>query len=126
MMRWVRHPMRIARHWLPLLASLGGRPSGSWVDVGGDIVRCRFGLLFDETIPREQIAGTGETSWPLMGGVGWRIARHGTVGLIGARKGLVELRLVEPRRVRVAGIPVRCRRIIVSVCDPLSFLADLG
>jgi hypothetical protein len=32
----------------------------------------------------------------------------------------------EPRRVRVAGIPVRCRRLIVSVCDPQSILAELA
>jgi hypothetical protein len=125
-MRGVRHPMRIARRWRPLLALMGGRPSGSWVDVSGDVVRFRFGPLFDETIPRRQIARTAETSWPVMWGVGWKVARHGTIGLIGAREGLVELRLVEPQRVRVAGIPLRCRRIIVSVCDPLSLLADLG
>ena len=122
----MRHQMRIARHWRPLLTPLGGRPSGSWVDVSGDVVRFRFGPLFDETIPRTQIAGAAEASWPLLGGVGWRIGRHGTVGLIGAREGLVEVRLVESRRVRVAGIPVRCRRIIVSVCDPQALLADLG
>jgi hypothetical protein len=118
--------MRIAPRWRPLLALMGGRPAGSWVDVNADVVRCRFGPLFDETIPRTQVAATAEASWPALGGVGWKIARHGTVALIGAREGLVEMRLREVRRVRVAGIPVRCRRIIVSVCDPVSLLTDLG
>lgn len=49
--------------------------------------------------------------------------RSGSSGLV---RSLVDVRLVESRRVRVAGIPVRCRRIIVSVCDPQALLADLG
>jgi hypothetical protein len=122
----MRHQMRISRTWRPVLALMGGRQSASWVDVGDDAVRFRFGPLFDETIPRAEIASTGEGSWPRFGGYGWKIARHGTVGLIGSREGLVELRLSEPRRMRVAGIRVRCRRILVSVCDAPALIADLG
>lgn len=110
----------------PVLALFGGTEHGSYVDVGPMAVRFRFGPLFDEEIPRSELARARRARWPWYGGIGWRLSAGGVVGLIGALQGVVELELREPRRVRVIGIPWRCRRIFVSLEDPSAFLAELG
>ncbi len=110
----------------PLLALFGGTEHGSFVDLDPVTVWFRFGPLFDERIPRVAVAGARRSRWPWYGGIGWRLSAGGIVGLIGALDGVVEVELREPRRVRVAGIPWRCRRIFVSLELPDAFLAELG
>lgn len=110
----------------PLLTALGGTGEASYVDVGPTTVRFRFGLLFDEEVPRVALARVRRGRWPWYGGIGWRLGAGGAVGLIGSLDGVVEIELREPRRVRLLGIPWRCRRIFVSLEDPAGFLRELG
>lgn len=110
----------------PLLTVLGGTAEGSYVDVGPAAVRFRFGFLFDEEIPRAELARVRRSRWPWYGGIGWRLGVPGVVGLIGSLDGIVEIELREPRRVRFLGIPLRCRRVFVSLEDPGGFLRELA
>jgi hypothetical protein len=118
--------MRLGAPWLPILALFGGIPSQSFAEVTQDFVRIRFGPLFDERIPRAMIAHAGAATWPVLGGIGWRIVPGRKIGLIGSLKNNVELRLREPLRVRFLFFPKRCERIVVSLRDPSRFLEDLG
>src|SRR5579884_1920498 len=120
-----RYPMRLDTVWRPLLALLGGTQANSYVDVTEDSVRFRFGWGFDETVPRADIAGASRASWPMLGGIGWRLWLGGTIGLIGSLDGIVEVRLRSAKRMRAAFIPWRCRRIVVSLLDPDGFVAAI-
>ena len=122
----MRHPILIDPVWRPLVAIAGGRAANAYLDVGEESLELVFGRFFNETLPRDQIATAGVCSWPRFGGIGWRVGRHGTAGLIGSHKNTVEIVLREPRRVRVALMPFNCRRIVVSLEDPEVFLVDLG
>jgi hypothetical protein len=121
----MRYPMRIDPVWLPMLALFGGTPGRSYVELTDGTVRFRFGWLFDYRVPRREIAGASRTTWSLLGGIGWRLALGGRVGLIGSLANVVEVRLDPPRWIRVVFVPWRCRRICVSVVDPDALLAAL-
>ncbi|MBJ6764875.1 hypothetical protein JGU66_29270 [Myxococcaceae bacterium JPH2] len=109
--------------WSPLLVLFGGTSERSFVDVTPDVVTFRFGF-FEARIPRTDILGAARAEWPMLGGIGWRVG-VGTVGLIGARQNVVAVDLREPHRVSVLGLPVRARRIFVSLEEPEPFIADL-
>lgn len=121
----MRHPMRLDSVWRPVLWLFGGSPGQSYVEVTGDAVRFRYGWGFDQQLPLAEIASTGRTTWSMLGGIGWRIGSGGTIGLIGTTNGVVEVRLKSPHRMRVVGIPLRCRRICVSLAEPDRFIAEL-
>lgn len=122
----MRHPILIDSRWFPFMIPFGTRPSRSYLDVSETELDLVFRPFFTETVSRHRIAATRRCSWPLLGGIGWRVGSGGTVGLIGSRKNTVEILLAEPQRVRLAFLPIRCRRIVVSLCDPDAFIADLG
>jgi hypothetical protein len=120
--------MRLGRAWRPLLAVFGATPARSFVEVGRESVRFRFGPGFDQTIPREEIEEATLAHWPAIGGIGWRLwigAHGGVVGLIGSLRDVVEVSLEDPRKVRVLGIPFTTRRIYVSLEDPERFVEEL-
>ena len=122
----MRHPILIDRLWSPLVAIAGGRPARSYLEVNEKSLVLVFGRLFSETVPRDRIEAARACSWPRLGGIGWRIWRGGTAGLIGSRRNTIEIVFREPRRVRIALMPFNCRRIVVSLGDPDAFLTDLG
>jgi hypothetical protein len=120
----MRHPMRLGPVWRPLLALFGGTPGDSFVDVGPEEVRFRFGFTFDQRIPRAQITGVVPVKHSWWMGIGWKIG-PGVVALIGDSAGVVEVRLRESRRVRLLGIPWRYQRLRVSLQEPDSFISEI-
>jgi len=123
-----RFHMRIDAMWRPLLALFGSTQGASYVDVGKNDVRFGFGVLFHETVARDDIASVREAHWPLLGGIGWRMTFDRRIGLIGSRTGVVEVRLREPRPVRFSlfRLPWRFEAICVSLEDPVGFIAALA
>jgi hypothetical protein len=119
----MRHAMKLGAS-SPLLALFGGTRHRASVDVEPDTVTFRFGA-FEARIPRFDVSGASPVPWPLYRGIGWRIG-PGAVALIGSLQNVVEVRLRQPHRVRVLGIPVRARRVSVSLEQPAAFLSDLG
>jgi hypothetical protein len=94
----MKHPMRLSS-WRQLLATFGAMESNSYVDVHDDLVVLSFGF-FDDRLPRELVNGAGIGKWPRHGRLGWRLGLGGSLGLIGSRSGIVEIRLARPRRAR--------------------------
>jgi hypothetical protein len=94
------------------------------VEVEEDAVSFRLGA-WRMRVPRADVADAAPARWPWYGGIGWRIG-PGTVGLIGSLANVVRVNLSTPHRTRVVFIPVRTRRIFVSLDDPRAFIADLG
>jgi hypothetical protein len=108
--------------WRPLLFLFGGSPGRSYAEVTPEAVRFRFGF-FDRVVPRSEIVEVEQRSWPWWLGVGWRSNLVGTVGLIGARTGVVQVRL----RTRIwVWFVFACDRIAISVEDPEGFVAALA
>jgi hypothetical protein len=119
----MRHAMKLGASY-PLLALFGGTRQRSYVEVEPETVTFRFGA-FEARIPRSDVSGASPVPWPLLRGIGWRIG-PGAVALIGSLQNVVEVRLRQPHRVRVLGIPVMARRVSVSLEQPAAFLSDLG
>src|SRR3712207_1765470 len=121
----MRYRMRLDLAWRPLLALFGGTSEDSFAEIRDDAVRFRFGWAFDETVPLTEVADARPTTWPLWAGIGWRITMRGRIGLIGSRRGVVDVRLRSARRVRLVIIPWRCRGIAVSLIDGEGFVTAL-
>lgn len=115
----MKFAIRIDWIWRPLLLIGGATPANSYVEVDGDEIHLRFGLMFNERILKANIAAASGRPWPWWRGIGLRAAGE-VCGLIGSREGVVELRLRERARVRIGFIPwpFGIGRIAVSLEDP--------
>lgn len=114
--------------WRWLLAALGATASRSFVEVAEDGVDVRFGS-FHQHIPYSELKSASvamrEVPWYRYS-IGWRTNLRGGVGLIGAARDIVKLELTRPRRVSLAGLPVSCRELYISMEAPDAFVAALG
>ena len=108
----------------PMFRALGLGPKRSGVWIGTDSVRVKMGWGFNATIPRSAIRAISPDSATVTGwGVhGWR----GRWLVNGASSGLVRLDLEPTVRAWAIGIPVRLRRLRISVQDPHGLLAALS
>jgi hypothetical protein len=104
--------------WLLGLLGMGRRWSRA--EVASDRVTVVMGWAFRSEIPRSAIASAGPGTARVLGwGVhGWR----GSWLVNGSSHGLVELRIDPPVRSRVLGVPVRLRKLWLSLDDPEGFL----
>jgi hypothetical protein len=107
-----------------LLSVLGCGPRYSRVIVVDDRVRVRMGWAFGADIPLSSIAQVRADDGRVcaIGVHGWR----GRWLVNGAATGLVALDIDPPSRARVCGVPVRLRRLRVSVEDPRGLLEFLA
>lgn len=114
--------------WRWLLAGLGATERRSVVEVDDEAVDVTFGF-FHQRIPFSELKGASvamrTVPWYLYG-IGWRTNLAGGVGLIGAARDIVKLELAKPRRVSIAGLPVTCRELYISMQEPDAFVAALG
>ena len=101
-----------------------GEPGEALGEIKSDDVRFRFGFTFDQCIPRQQVTGVAAVNHHWWKGIGWKLG-PGVVALLGDSAGVVEVRLREPRRVRLLGIPWRYQRLRVSLQDPEAFINEL-
>ena len=118
-----RFPIRFGvLRWL--LVVLGTGPRFSHVDVDFDTVRATMGWAFRSTIPRPSIvkAYKDRNMWGGIGVHGWR----GRWLVNGSVSGIVTMEIDPPARGWVIGVPVRLRKLHVSLEDPDAFLAELG
>jgi len=94
------------------------RRSNSYVEVGEGVVTVRMGPMFRFSTGQDGVEGVRLRHWGSLLGWGFRYTLRGTVGLIGARSGVVEIALREPRSVRMVVFPVRCHQVAVSAEEP--------
>ena len=118
-----RYYIRVDPWWRPLVLAGGATRENAYVDMDDDSLTICYGMLFGHTVMRADIESAAKRDWPIWMGVGWRSDLRGGFGLIGSRRGVVELRLTTP--VRVWRL-LNCTRIAVSVEDPDGFLSALG
>jgi hypothetical protein len=108
----------------PLLSLMGAGPRVSGVELDEDLLRVRMGWSFRADIPRTSIV-RAQPFTGLVGGIGvhgWR----GRWLVNGAATGVVTLELDPPARGHVLGLPVRLRRLQVSLTSPDDLLAALS
>lgn len=117
-------PIRIAPILRPLLSPLRASGERAVVRVGGGRVRVEFGVLFRGDFALEQIAYVGHSMWPWWGGAGLRFGPRGRVALIGSLVGVVAIGFSRGQRVR-APMPWNCHELVVSLVDPIGFIATV-
>lgn len=93
-------PIRLDDVWRLLLPLINVRKSTAFIELDDEALNIRFGW-FRERIGLDAIASLTPMKWPFIYGVGLRIAPGRTIGLIGSTQEVVEIRLKEPRKVRV-------------------------
>jgi hypothetical protein len=119
-----RFPIQRGSLWRPLLLLFGATADRSYVELAGNRLTARFGWLFRYSFPLHDIERAARTSWPWLGGIGWRSNLVGGIGLIGARAGVVEIRFRRRRWLWML-LPLPCDRLAVSLQDPEAFLEAL-
>jgi hypothetical protein len=120
----MRFNIRIDSIWRAALILGGATSQNSYVILGDDGMHFRFGLLFNRTIPYDQVAAVFPRSWPFLYGIGWRSNLRGVIGLTGSYHDVVEVRLTK-RIGNWAGVfPVD--RIAVSLEEPEAFIAEVS
>ena len=120
-----RFPILISPLWRALLLPFGVTAERSFAEIEDGRLRVRFGQVFDQQFPVDEVEGADLSRWPLWAGIGPRTNFRGNVGLIGTYVNTVEVRFKEPQRVRLL-FPLTCQRLYVSLEDPHAFIAALG
>ena len=108
----------------PLLSVLGMGPAFSAVTIDEDRLRTRMGLWFSADVPLSSVTGASRYRG-LVGGIGvhgWR----GQWLVNGSARGVVQIEIDPPAPARVMGLPVRLRKLAVSVKSPEELIAVLG
>jgi len=120
----MRFNIRIDAIWRWALWPGGATSQNSYVILGDDGMHFRFGLLFNRTIPYDQVAAVFPRSWPFLYGIGWRSNLRGVIGLTGSYHDVVEVRMKQRIGNWAAVFPVD--RIAVSLEEPEAFIAELS
>jgi hypothetical protein len=110
-------------------------PIGGWVgalagprrevEVGDDAVSVRMGWMGSALIPRGSVRSARVTKTNLIDGIGV----HGFRGrwVINGRMGrAVEVVIDPPSKVKVLGMPIKLRKLVVGVDDPDALAAELA
>jgi hypothetical protein len=122
----MRFPVSITENFLlePILHTFGVHQESSYVDLEADALHVYMGTWFNERIPVDTIAALAPSDWPWWGGLGVKLHHHG-VGVVGSTEGVVNLKLKEPRPVRVLAV-VNVEQLWVSLVDRDGFLTALA
>lgn len=121
-----RFELRVDAFWRPIVVPFGGTDARSYAEISDDgQLRVRFGFLFDHSFPLATIERAAGVRPPWWEGFGWRTSFMGSVGLLGSHDGCVEVRFREAATVRMP-LPVRCRRLTMSLKLPREFIAALA
>jgi len=82
----MRFYIRIEPIWRPPSLACGAIPSNSHIEVEDGEIRFRYGVLFNEKIPRINVASAAGRSWPAM-------AKHHTASRAQAKEKASKRRL---------------------------------
>lgn len=118
-----RYPLRFGA-LKPLLVVCGLGPSNSFVDLGEDHLTVKMGWAFRAKVARASIrAATPYSGIP--GGIGV----HGFGGrwlVNGSTAGIVTMDIDPIARAYVMGVPVKLRRLSISLEEPERFIAEIA
>ena len=94
--------------------------------VDASTLRVTWGPFFSAEVPRSAIESVEVVKAPWWGGVGAHLVGR-RAWLVNTRAGdAVELRLREPVKARVLGVPVTAERLLVGGKDPEALAAQLS
>ncbi|MBV9282004.1 MAG: hypothetical protein JOZ41_18145 [Chloroflexi bacterium] len=119
-----RFAFRFSSWMLPFAWLIASGPGQSWVEVTKDEVRVRMGVGFRARIPRRSIA-RADRHPDMWSAIGIHTRFRGTWIVNGSPSGMVVLDIEPPVRAHTFGIPIRLKRLLVSLEDPEGFLAAL-
>ncbi len=107
-----------------LLTPLGLGAHFSGLRVSDDTVTVRMGWGFRSTFPRSAVTNVGRLGGPVIsrGVHGWR----GQWLVNGGGRPLSEITLEPTQRARVCGVPVKLRRLLLSMQDHDGLVEALG
>ena len=109
-----RIPIRYIAAWRWLLTLLGLPARAAYIQVDGDVVKIRMSWAFRAKFSRSDVAEvTNHRPVVSIGVHGWR----GRWLVNGAHRPIATIRLAQPARARVIGIPLSVEAILVSVDD---------
>lgn len=124
-----------SRHRFPILITELSRlfmiPFGvtrkrAYTEVRDGELRVRFGPMFDERIPIDNIETAEAARWPRWAGVGPRANSRGAIGLVGSYDNIVKLTFKTPLDVHLFMVPVSCSRLYLSLEHPERFLKEIA
>lgn len=121
-----RFPILITGFSQLFMIPFGVTRKRAYVQLQEGELRVRFGPMFDELIPIENIETAEPARWPRWAGVGPRANFRGAVGLVGSYDNVVKLTLKEPMDVHLFLAPVKCSRLYLSLDHPDRFLREIG
>ena len=120
-----RFPIRISPISQALMIPFGVSRSRAFTQLADGKLHVRFGPMFDERVPLEDIKKAEVAHWPRWAGVGPRTDFRGNVGLVGSYDNTVKLTLKEPLKVNLFVVPVTCRQLYLSMEDAEGFLHEI-
>lgn len=107
---------------------LGRNLGDAFVDIREDELRIKLGVLFDESIPINDVAKVRRVEWKLLGGLGVRSNLTNMVAVVTRAGPVAELATWRPIRLPVVPrvVYVRAQRVVVSPEDLDGFIAELS
>lgn len=121
-----RFPILITQLSQVLMIPFGVSRRRAFTQVEDGALRVRFGPMFDERIPLDNIQKAEAARWPRWAGVGPRTDFRGRIGLVGSYSNTVKLTLKKPMRVDLFVLPLTCRQLYMSLEDSERFLKEVG
>ena len=110
----MRIPIRYGTPWRWLLPLFLLPARMAYIRIDGDVVKVRMGWAFRAKFSRAEVMEVAKHPPVISIGVhGWR----GRWLVNGAHRPIAVIRLSQPARARVIGLPLNVREILVSVAD---------
>jgi hypothetical protein len=109
------------------MSILGMPRASSFVDIDRERGRLhvKAGVWFDEELPLGDIVAVRPSAWPWYGGYGVKLGPGGgTVSVVGARDGIVEVTFAHAHTMRVL-LNVRRTKLRLSLEEPEEFMRAL-
>ena len=114
--------MRYERWMSHLTTPLGLGPKSSLVELDHSHLRVKMGWAFDANIPLTSIT-SAQPSTDRVLGWGVHVDTGGRWLVNGSSAGLVDLSVDPAVRARALGLPIKLKRLLVSVDDPDTLIA---
>ena len=121
-----RFPILITQLSQVLMIPFGVTRRRAFAQLQDGVLHVRFGPMFDERIPLDNVQKAEASKWPRWAGVGPRTDFRGRIGLVGSYSNAVKLTLKKPMDVHLFVLPVTCRQLYMSLEDPDRFVRDVS
>lgn len=119
-----RFYIRVDLPWRPLFLLLGGTANRLLVTLENDGMHLKLGW-WKEAIPYADIESVAADKWPFYFGYGMRPAPNRRLGLVGSPRGVVTVKLRQPRTIKVP-FEMSAEAFSISFEEPNNFIDSLN